>query len=126
FPYTTLFRSSPDAQFAAALLQDELARGVRPALLAILGAVGLVLLIAAVNVTNLLLARGVRRRGEFALRAALGAARGRLIRQVLTESVLLAVLGGTAGVLVAVLGVRGLLALAPPSLPRAGAIRIDG
>jgi putative ABC transport system permease protein len=116
----------PTAMFVVAPLQDELTRGVRPALLAILGAVALVLLIACVNVTNLVLARGVRRRAEFALRAALGAAQGRLIRQVLTESVLLAALGGAAGVFVAVLGVRGLIALSPPGLPRANAIRVDG
>ena len=116
----------PTALFVVAPLQDELTRGVRPALLAILGAVALVLLIACVNVTNLVLARGVRRRAEFALRAALGAAQGRLVRQVLTESVLLAALGGAAGVVVAVLGVRGLIALSPPGLPRAGAIRVDG
>ncbi len=116
----------PNTRFAVAPLQDELTRGVRPALLAIFGAVGLVLIIACVNVTNLLLARGVRRRGEFALRAALGAAQGRLVRQVLTESVLLAVLGGTGGIFAAVLGVRGLIAISPPGLPRAGAIRVDG
>src|SRR5262245_23757618 len=75
-----------DVAFVVAPLQDEVTRGVKPALLAILGGVALVLAISCVNVTNLLLARGVQRRGEFALRAALGAARGRLIRQLLTES----------------------------------------
>jgi putative ABC transport system permease protein len=107
-------------------LQHELTRAVRPALLAMLGAVILVLGIACVNVTNLLLARGVRRRGEFAMRAALGAGRARLTRQVLTESVLLAAIGGALGMLVAEAGVRALVALSPPGLPRLGAIRLDG
>ena len=107
-------------------LQHELTRAVRPALLAMLGAVLLVLGIACVNVTNLLLARGVRRRGEFAMRAALGAGRARLTRQVLTESVLLAAIGGALGMLVAEAGVRALVALSPPGLPRVGAIRLDG
>ncbi len=111
--------------FVAAALQDEVTRSVKPALLAILGAVAVVLLVACVNVTNLLLARGVQRRGEFALRAALGAGRGRLIRQLLTESLLLAVIGGLAGTGVAILGVRALVALSPPDLPRLGAIGID-
>ena len=111
-----------DTRFIADRLQDDLTRGVKPALLAILGAVMLVLVIACVNVTNLLLARGVQRRGEFALRAALGAGRGRLIRQLLTESLLLACVGGAAGMAVAVLGVRALVALSPPGLPRVGAI----
>ena len=116
----------PNTQFTVASLHDELTRGVRPALLAILGAVTLVLVIACVNVTNLLLARGVQRRGEFALRAALGAGRSRLIRQLLTESLLLAAMGGVVGMAVAVLGVRALVALSPPGLPRVGAIRVDG
>lgn len=107
-------------------LQEDLTAGVRPALLALLGAVTLVLVIAGVNVTNLLLARGAHRRGEFALRAALGAGRGRLIRQLLTESLLLAAMGGAAGVAVALAGVRVLAALSPPDLPRAGAIAVDG
>ncbi len=108
------------------ILQEDLTQGVRPALLAILGAVTLLLVIACVNVTNLMLARGVQRQGEFALRAALGASRSRLNRQVLTESLLLAALGGALGMAVAVLGVRALVALSPPTLPRAGAIGVNG
>jgi len=107
-------------------LQDQIARGVKPALLAVLGAVILVLLIACVNVTNLLLARGAQRRGEFAMRAALGAGRTRIARQLLTESLLLAFLGGVLGIIVADLGVRGLVALSPPELPRVGAIGVNG
>jgi len=107
-------------------LRDDIASGVRPALLAILGAVLLVLLIACVNVTNLLLARSARRRGEFAMRAALGAGPSRLVRQLLTESLVLATLGGALGMFVAQLGVRALVALSPPELPRIDAIRLDG
>ena len=95
-------------------------------MLAVVGAVMLVLLIACVNVTNLLLARGAQRRGEFAMRAALGAARWRLIRQLLTENLLLAMLGGACGMIVAQFGVRALVALSPPELPRVDAIRLDG
>jgi putative ABC transport system permease protein len=107
-------------------LQDEVTGAVKPALLAVLGAVMLVLLIACVNVTNLLLARGAQRRGELAMRVALGAGRTRLVRQLLTESLLLAIIGGALGMLVAEVGVRALVALSPPELPRVGAIRIDG
>jgi len=107
-------------------LQHDVTENVRPALLAVIGAVLLVLIIACVNVTNLLLARGVRRRGEFALRAALGAGRSRLLRQLLTESLLLAVMGGVGGMAVAQLGVRVLVALSPAELPRVGAIGVDG
>src|SRR2546425_761281 len=114
-----------DVELTAASLQDEVTRGVKPALVAILGAVTLVLVIACVNVTNLLLARGVQRRGELALRAALGAGRSRLIRQLLTESLLLATMGGVVGMAVAILGVRALVALSPPGLPRIGAIAVD-
>ncbi len=111
--------------WSAPSLRAEVARGIRPALLAIMGAVGLVLLVACVNVTNLLLARGVRRRHEFALRAALGAGRGRLVRLLLTESFLLATIGGVVGVLVAIPGVRGLAALGPADLPRIDAMSLD-
>jgi putative ABC transport system permease protein len=106
-------------------LQDDMTGGVKPALLAVLGAVLLVLLIACVNVTNLLLARGAQRRGEFAMRAALGATRARLIRQLLTESLLLAIIGGGLGMVVAAFGVSALVALSPPGLPRVSAIGVD-
>jgi len=106
-------------------LQDAVTGAVRPSLYAIVGAVFLLLAIASVNVTNLLLARGAQRRAEFAMRAALGAARGRLVRQLLTESVVLALLGGALGLGIAQLGIRGLVASSPPGLPRVDAIRLD-
>jgi len=99
-------------------LQEELTAGVRPALLGVIGAVLLLLVIASVNVTNLLLARSTQRRGEFAMRAALGASHARLARQLLTESVLLALIGGALGLGVAIAGVRALVALSPADLPR--------
>jgi putative ABC transport system permease protein len=107
-------------------LQGDLTQGVRPALLAVLGAVLLVLLIACVNVANLQLARGVQRRAEFAMRAALGAPRGRLARQLLTESLLLAAVGCVLGMAIAEAGVRALLVLSPPGLPRLNSIALDG
>lgn len=107
-------------------LQSDVTQGVRLALLAVLGAVFLVLLIACVNVTNLLLARSAQRRAEFAMRAALGAAKSRLVRQLLTESLLLATIGGALGIGVAIAGVRALVALSPPGLPRVDAIHVDG
>jgi len=124
------FRRVPWAQlergFIVTALQDDVTRGVRPALVAVLGAVLLLLVIGAVNVTNLLLARGGERRAEFAMRAALGAGRSRMMRQLLTESLLLAVIGGAAGLLVASAGVRAIVALSPPALPRVTAIGVDG
>jgi putative ABC transport system permease protein len=106
-------------------LQDDIAHTIRPALLAVLGAVLLVLTIACVNVINLLLARSAQRRGEFAVRAALGASKQRIVRQIITESLLLALLGGALGLGVAVAGVRALVALSPPGLPRVDAIVVD-
>jgi putative ABC transport system permease protein len=106
-------------------LRDAVTRDVRPALLAIVTAVVLVLAIACVNVINLLLARGLRRRDELAMRAALGAGRGRMVRQLLTETLLLATMGGVLGLLVGAVGVRGLVALAPAELPRLGAIGMN-
>jgi putative ABC transport system permease protein len=107
-------------------LHDTVTADARPALLAIFGAVLLLLLIACVNVTNLLLARGAQRRGEFAMRTALGAGRGRIVRQLLTESLMLAAAGGALGLLLARAGVRALVALSPAGLPRMEAIRMDG
>jgi putative ABC transport system permease protein len=114
------------SKFIVNSLQDDITGAVKPALLAVLGAVVLLLTIACVNVTNLLLARGAQRRGEFAMRAALGAGRMRMIRQLLTESLLLAVFGGAFGIVVAELGVSALVALSPAGLPRVDAIRVDG
>ncbi|MBC7894703.1 MAG: ABC transporter permease, partial [Cytophagaceae bacterium] len=115
-----------DVRFAAVRLQDAVTEAIRPALLAMLGAVALVLVIACVNVTNLVLARDARRHGEYALRAALGAGRHRLVRQVLAENLTLALAGGACGLLIAFVGVRSFIALTPPSLPRASAIDVDG
>src|SRR4051812_14045207 len=115
-----------NVKFVIASLQDEVTRSVRPALVAIVGGVGLLLVIAGVNVTNLLLARGAQRRSEFAVRAALGATRAQLIRQLLIESLLLALVGGAVGLVLAAFGVDALKALSPPGLPRAEAIGLDG
>ena len=117
--------ASLDSGMLLISLQDQVTRGVKPALMAVLGAVVLLLLIACVNVTNLLLARGANRRGEFAMRIALGAERNRMIRQLLTESLLLAMMGGALGLLVAQFGVRALVTLSPIELPRMVNIGVD-
>jgi len=107
-------------------LKDSLVADVRPVLWMLFGVVGFVLLIACANVASLLLARAIFRTREFAVRAALGAGRGRLITQLLAESSLLAVAGGTLGVLLAKWSLSGITRMAALDLPRTGEIRLDG
>jgi predicted permease len=107
-------------------LQDTIVGDVRPGLLILLGAVGFVLLIACANVANLLLARGIERRRELALRSALGASGGRLVRLAMAESVVLGAAGGAAGLLLAVAGTALLVAVSPQDLPRVEHAGIDG
>lgn len=109
-----------------ATLQDDLVGGVRTPLLILLGAVGFVMLIACVNVASLSLGRTAAREMELTVRVALGAGRGRIARQILTESLVLAVGGGVAGLALAVLGTRALVALAPGDLPLVHAVHVDG
>jgi predicted permease len=119
----------PKANAASGLqaqpLRQDLVGDVRPTLWLLLGAVSLVLLIACVNIASLLLARAVSRERELAMRVALGAGRGRLVRQCLTESAVLGICGGALGVLLAAIGIRPFVVFWPGSLPRAEEIRLD-
>ena len=106
-------------------VKQEMVQDVEPFLFVLLGAVGFVLLIACVNVANLLLARSTGRARELAIRAALGASQGRVVRQLLTESVLLALTGGALGLLLAAWGTSAGLSILPSTLPRANDVRMD-
>jgi putative ABC transport system permease protein len=121
------FRMPPEwnADLAVVPLQSSLVAGVRNRLLMLLGAVVLILLIACANVANLILSRAATREKEFGIRAALGAGRDRIVRQLLTESVLLGVIGGACGMLVASVGLQVLKATLPSDTPRLMDARID-
>lgn len=125
-----LAQTYPDTNAQVTVWIDPLMRrslgGVRSFLLMLLVVVALVLLIACANVASMLLARGTARTTELAIRASMGAERKRLIRQLLTESLLLSLMGGVAGVLLALWGLAAMKGLIPPEIPRVGGIRIDG
>jgi putative ABC transport system permease protein len=112
-------------RYVAMPLKEQAIGSARPPLLLLFGAVGLVLLIACANIGNMMLARGWARRPEFAIRATLGATRGRMVRQLFTESTLIALIGGVCGLLLAKWGVDGLKILLPSDTPRLENLRID-
>ncbi len=118
-------RTNADFTVGVLPLVDHLVGELRPALLVLLAAVGFVLLIACANVANLLIARGAERQSEFAVRAALGAGRWRLIRQMLTESVLLALMAAAGGILLAFWGIDAIRTLGPTDFPRLHNVGVD-
>ncbi|HVN06571.1 MAG TPA: ABC transporter permease [Bryobacteraceae bacterium] len=115
-----------DLHVSVAVLQDDIVGRSRQGLLVVLGAVGAVLLILCANLANLSLARAAGRARESAIRTALGASRARLVKQTLTESLMLAAIGGILGIALAAWGTRFLLAAAPPNLPRLDEVSLDG
>ena len=114
----------PDVAFRTERLQEVMVRGYRSSLLLVAGAVGLLLLIACANVTNLLVVRGIRRRREIAVRTALGATRAQLLRQLSVECLLLSAAGGLGGLALGLAGARAFLAFSPVYLPRLGAFAL--
>jgi putative ABC transport system permease protein len=119
-------RTNGDAGIRLVPLKEEIVGGVRPAMLVLLGAVALLLLIACANVAHLVLARAAKRGHELSVRASLGASRMRLARQLITECLVLALVGGIAGIGLAVACLEAIVALSPPELPRIDAVALDG
>jgi predicted permease len=115
----------PDLEGAARTLPELVMGDTRPAILAFSAASALLLLITCINVANLLLVRGIARMREISVRAAMGAGRGRVVAQLLTENAILAVIGGALGLLLAAVAVRGFVALAPAELPRVDEIHLS-
>ena len=119
-------RTNTDVEARVVPLQTRQVEAVRPALLLLWGGVALVLLIACVNVANLMLARCTRRAQEFTIRTAVGGGRGRLLRQLLTESAVIAALGGLGGVALTTYALDAIVALMPPDVPRLAEIAVNG